>query len=318
MAEGTGADPMMGTAVRLGVSVDALGALAAHLRLQTEGLPADPAVRALLAAIAAELRGPRPDPDPHAGPGAGAGAGPDAGAGALIGLARTFLRQAAELIENPGRTGGWDQVDVPLLQSIGRLSMGVVPALVAAADSLPGLGPRLAATGARFLDVGTGSGWLAIGTARANPGLRVVGIDIFAPALELARANVEAEGMAGQVELMLQDAADLAAAGPDGSSGFDAIWLPLPFLPARVVPDVLRSCVAALRPGGWLLPGVFSGPGDRLSELLTDLRTVRSGGHPWRAAELLATLDGAGLADPQEVDRRWATPVRLFAGRREG
>jgi hypothetical protein len=42
------------TAVRLGTSVDALAALAAHLRLETEQLPADPAVRALLATIADE------------------------------------------------------------------------------------------------------------------------------------------------------------------------------------------------------------------------------------------------------------------------
>ena len=45
---------LMASAVRLGASVDALAALAAFVRLETEDLPADPAVRDLLLAIAAD------------------------------------------------------------------------------------------------------------------------------------------------------------------------------------------------------------------------------------------------------------------------
>ena len=33
--------------------------------------------------------------------------------GPVLGLAQTFFAQGAELLRNPGRTGGWDQVDVP-------------------------------------------------------------------------------------------------------------------------------------------------------------------------------------------------------------
>ena len=47
----------MARAVQLGVSADALAALAAHVRIETEQLPADPAVRDLLSQIAAELLG---------------------------------------------------------------------------------------------------------------------------------------------------------------------------------------------------------------------------------------------------------------------
>ena len=158
------------TAVRLGTSVDALAALAAHVRVETEQLPADPAVRELLSNIAAELLG------------GGAAADP-ATAAPVIGLVRTFLRQAAELVDNPGRSGGWDQVDIPLLQSMGRLSMGVAGAVQAAERRLPDLGDRLNATDARFLDVGTGTGWLAIAIAQSHPSLHVIGVDIFDPAL---------------------------------------------------------------------------------------------------------------------------------------
>jgi 2-polyprenyl-3-methyl-5-hydroxy-6-metoxy-1,4-benzoquinol methylase len=294
------ADPAetLARAVQLGTSVDALAALAAYLRIETEGLPADPAVHDLLRQVAAEVLG-------SATPAADAGTAP------VIGLARTFLRQGAELIENPGRSGGWDQVDVPLLQAIGRLSMGIADAVRAAETVLDGLGPALAQPGARFLDVGTGTGWLAVALARAYPSLQVVGIDIFEPALELARKNVADAGLSDRVTLERQDATALAE-----RAAYDAVWLPLPFLPKAVVPAVVAASSAALKPGGWLLPGTFAGPPDRLSQLLTDLRTVRSGGYPWPGDELMAALTEAGLAEAQEVPRTWPAPVRLYAARR--
>jgi hypothetical protein len=90
----------------------------------------------------------------------------------------------------------------------------------------------------------------------------------------------------------------------------------MPFLPKAIVPAAVTAAVAMLKPGGWLLPGTFTGPSDRLAELLTDLRTVRSGGYPWRGDELLPLLTGAGLTDAAEVPRTWSAPVRLYAARR--
>ena len=48
---------LMGTAARLSTSLEALAALAAHLRVESEGLDAVPRVRELLGAIATELLG---------------------------------------------------------------------------------------------------------------------------------------------------------------------------------------------------------------------------------------------------------------------
>ena len=140
----------------------------------------------------------------------------------------------------------------------------------------------------------------------------MTGIDIFAPSLDLARANVQAAGLDGRVELLMQDAADLpenpqlrrdlaAAAVPAGRD--------------HRAGDRRRG-YRALRPGGWLLPGTFIGPGDRLSQLLNDLRIVRSGGHPWRPQEVTGMLTAAGFAGAQEIPRSWAAPVRLWAGQR--
>jgi SAM-dependent methyltransferase len=285
----------MERAVELGAAADALAALAAHLRIESEGLPADPAVRAVLAEVAAELTGADRVPPEVAAP--------------VVGLARTSLRQAAELVDDPGRAGAWDRGDPVLLQSIGRLSMGVAGAMDAAAATLPGLADAL--DGGTLLDVGTGTGWLAIALARAHPRLRVTGVDVFAPALELARGNLADAGLTDRVELRLQDAATL-----DEPDAYDTVWLPMPFLPADVVPAVVRTGCRALRPGGWLLAGTFAGPPTRLGQLLTDLRTVRSGGHPWQPSELLGLLVDAGLRDVGEVPRAWAAPVRLYAGRR--
>ncbi len=95
---------------------------------------------------------------------------------------------------------------------------------------------------------------------------------------------------------------------------YDAIWLPLPFLPKAIVPAAIAASVRALKPGGWLLPGGFAGPPDPLAQALCDLRTVRAGGHPWRAAEMIPELAAAGLADAHEIERTWAAPVCLFAG----
>ena len=64
----------------------------------------------------------------------------------------------------------------------------------------PRLGDRLAGP-AEILDVGTGVGWLAVALARAYADARVVGIDIFEPALDLARANVSAENLQDRIEL---------------------------------------------------------------------------------------------------------------------
>ena len=136
-----------------------------------------------------------------------------------------------------------------LLQGIGRLSMSVAAAVAVAADQTPGLAERLAGP-ADILDVGTGVGWLAVALARAYADARIVGIDIFEPALELARANVTTERLDGGIELRRQDVLTLA---PDPA--FDVVWLPLPFLPEAIVPDALRSVHAGLKPGAGWWPG---------------------------------------------------------------
>ena len=290
---------LMGTAIRLAGSLEALAALAAHLRVEGEGLPADPRVRELLRAVADELLGK------DARPGG-------AEAGAVVGMARTLLAQAAELVADPARAPGWEHADPQILQGAGKMSTSIAGAIAAAAgNDLDGLDERLSAPGARFLDVGTGTAWLAIAMAQAYPQLRVDGIDVFDTALALARGNVTQSGVADQIELRAEDVTQLR-----DEAVYDAIWLPLPFLPREILPAAMTASLRALRPGGWLLPGIYAAPPDPLAQLLVDLRTVRSGGHPWRADELIAEIASHGFEDACEAERTWSGPVRLFAGRR--
>ncbi len=74
-------------------------------------------------------------------------------------------------------------------------------------------------------EIGTGSGALAIGMARAIPNLRVIASDISPDALAVARANVEHFGLAGQIELV---EADLAS---HITSPTELVVANLPYLP---------------------------------------------------------------------------------------
>lgn len=292
------AESLLGATVRLTSAAEALAALAAHARVRAEGLTVDPVVGALLAEIATELIGSSElsPSDPHR---------------EAVGMARAFLQQASELVDDPARQRGWSTTDPTVLQGIGRISMAIAPVFAHAARHLAGLEDALARSTASFLDVGVGTGWLAIATARTFPAARVVGIDIFEPALALARRNIDVEQLNDRIEVRSLDVTAL-----DVHGAFDAIWLPLPFLPKAAVATAIQRSAQALRPGGWLLPGTFVGADDRLSHLLTDLRIVRSGGHPWTAGELEALLAAAELVDAHEVARQWAAPVRLFAAQR--
>jgi SAM-dependent methyltransferase len=287
---------LMRTAVGLGSSLEALAALAAHIRVTGEDIDVNPRLRALLAEVATELLD-----GPSDGP---------AGA-AVVGMTRALLAQARDLVDDPGRTDGWVADDIRLVQSIGRQSMSIVEAFGVAAGTLDGLDAALAAPGARFLDVGTGSGWLAIALAQARPNLRVVGLDVLPAPLSLARRNVADTGLDERVELREQDVTTL-----EEDAAYDAVWLPLPFLPEAIVPAALDAARRTLKPGGWLLAGTFAGPPDRLGSLLVDVRTVRSGGHPWAPAEIVEMITKHGFDDAAELPRAWAAPVGLYVGRR--
>ena len=78
----------------------------------------------------------------------------------------------------------------------------------------------------RVLDVGTGSGAIALAIADEHPGARVVAVDSSEQALALARENLARTGLEGRVELRLGD----LLAGLDGP--FDLVVSNPPYVSA--------------------------------------------------------------------------------------
>jgi release factor glutamine methyltransferase len=89
------------------------------------------------------------------------------------------------------------------------------------------VGPR------RLLDVGTGSGAIALAVADELPGCEVTATDTSAGALEVARGNAARLGLAGRVRFLegTIPAADVSAEG--GDAGFDLIVANLPYVADR-------------------------------------------------------------------------------------
>jgi release factor glutamine methyltransferase len=138
------------------------------------------------------------------------------------------------------------------------------------------------------LDVGVGSGAIALAIADEHPGARVTGFDSSPGALEVARMNLAATGLDGRIRLVEHD-----LRGGFGSSGFDLVVSNPPYVDAdefdHLEPEVrdweprhalvetgatksvARSARAALRPGGWLVLEVAEEKARHVAAMLGEL-----------------------------------------------
>lgn len=166
----------------------------------------------------------------------------------------------------------------------------LVDAALASLDAVP-------ARGGRIVDVGTGSGCIAVAIAVSRPDARVLAVDRSRPALAVAQRNAEHHDVRRRVQLV---AADLLSAVASGGR-VDVIVSNPPYVPDRspdVAPDVrrheppqalyagrdgldvVRRLIAeagrVLRPGGYLLIEIGAGQADAVAEhaLDTDTWTV--------------------------------------------
>ncbi|MBL8308915.1 MAG: peptide chain release factor N(5)-glutamine methyltransferase [Burkholderiales bacterium] len=130
----------------------------------------------------------------------------------------------------------------------------------------------------RILDVGTGTGCIAVTLALERADAQVIALDVSAPALELARSNALALGAANVQCLQSNWFSGLEAEATREASGFDLIVSNPPYIvpgdphltqgdlrhePALALADAVdglhsyrelaRGAVRHLRPGGWLV-----------------------------------------------------------------
>lgn len=114
-------------------------------------------------------------------------------------------------------------------------------------------------TPARIVDLGCGTGTLAVSAARAWPDAEVIATDQSSAAVASTRLTAEAAGVAGRVATVRADGCE---AVPDGWA--DLILLNPPFhsgstVHTAVAHRLIRSCARALAPGGELRI-VFNSP----------------------------------------------------------
>jgi release factor glutamine methyltransferase len=140
----------------------------------------------------------------------------------------------------------------------------------------------------RVLDVGTGTGAIALAIADEVPDARVTAMDVSADALALARENLDLTGVNGRVRLVEHDLTSRL-----GHGDFDLVvsnppyvepdelptlqpevrdWEPRIALVASGATEKLaEAATEALRPGGWLVLETAAGAGERVERLLSEL-----------------------------------------------
>jgi SAM-dependent methyltransferase len=227
----------------------------------------------------------------------------------LLGELRHFWDLDADFLASAGRAPGWSYAYTELLQRSGQITEGFAHVLPRFLPMLDGLAARLEGS-ATFLDVGTGVARLAIAMARKWPSLGVTGIDVWGPALALARQNVADAGMQRRVEIREQSGEDLS-----DDRAFDLAWIPAPFIPKHALPRVVERVQRALKPGGWLLFAAAK-PGDDLRGAAMRFRVALYGGAPSTQPEIETLLAEKGLTDVRTLPGPPRDFKIIVAGRR--
>jgi len=145
----------------------------------------------------------------------------------------------------------------------------------------------------RMLDIGTGSGCIAVSIVKQNPAVTVIATDLSADALAIARRNAERHGVAGRVQFVECD----LVAGVNSGIPFNLILSNPPYIRSgdlsglasdvrnheprqaldggpdgfAVIDRLLGAVPAHLIPGGWLLVEIGSDQGD---EMLKHMRAT--------------------------------------------
>ena len=154
----------------------------------------------------------------------------------------------------------------------------------------------------RIVDVGTGSGCIALALAKELPAVEIHATDVSLPALEIARANAARHQLETRVQFhhadLLDDLTlpfDIVVSNPPyvGESEEDSVQLEVRKFEPRtavfagptgleVIVRLVSQSQAKLRPGGWLVMEISGTIAGRVKELLAG----------WDEARLIPDLQG--------------------------
>jgi release factor glutamine methyltransferase len=140
----------------------------------------------------------------------------------------------------------------------------------------------------RVLDVGTGTGAIALAIADELPEAQVTAMDVSTDALALARENLDLTGVNGRVRLVEHDLTSGL-----GHGDFDLVVSNPPYVEPEELPTLqpevrdweprialvapgateklAQAATEALRRGGWLVLETAAGAGERVERLLSEL-----------------------------------------------
>jgi SAM-dependent methyltransferase len=284
---------------QLSTSATALAVLSAELQARVSGKQIHPSVRAQAddvlreAGLLQALEGTSP-----------------AEIAPLLAEIRHFRALDNDFVAKPERASGWTCTDAEVLQGAGEITEGFANVLPRILPQLEGLAARLEASGGKFLDVGTGVARLSIGMARKWPSLGIVGIDVWAPSLALARKNVSEAGLQKRIELREQPGEEL----PD-ERAFDLAWIPAPFVPSHALGRVVERVHRALKPGGWLLFAAAK-PGEDLRGAVLRFLVTLYGGAPSTQPDIEKLLVEKGFTEVRTLPGPPRDFKIVVAGRR--
>ena len=153
-----------------------------------------------------------------------------------------------------------------------------------------------ARAGIKIVDVGTGSGCIALALAKEIPEAEVHATDISAPALEIARANAARLQFANRIEFRQGDllagfkpnSFDFVVSNPPyvGESEEDTVQLDVRKFEPRnavfaghtgteVIERLIPQAREMLKPGGWLVMEISATIAERVRELLNGWAEVQ-------------------------------------------
>jgi release factor glutamine methyltransferase len=133
-------------------------------------------------------------------------------------------------------------------------------------------------------DVGTGSGNIAVCTAKHLPDARITAIDISAEAIEVARSNAAAHGVGNRIEFINGDLLDCV-----GDRQFDFIVSNPPYVSAAEF-EQLPTTVRDFEPRQALLAGPR---GTEVIQRLVPQATARLNPGGWLLVEISPMIEGA-------------------------